>query len=1005
MDNILELLAGGAGWNQNARLLTLTTPARADALLAETARIDEALGPLSEHAGFRIELTALAANAHQSLSALLGRPARLDLQTSFSRTALRPFHGHITEVTRLGADGGFARYRLIIEPWLAFLGHNRDHYLFQDKTVIEIVDELLADWKGHAQLAPAWRWALADTTAYPKRGMTVQYQESDFDFLKRLLAEEGLFCWFEHQAADGETQGSHCLVIADHNGAFSDNQQARIRYTQAGATLSEDSLDRWLGQRRIDTGELNATSWDYRSRSTRPQSAASKKSAAGLRTVAWHDPGQYAWQNSAQGERMLTNQRQAIDARRTQYRGEGTVRTGAPGTTFTLADHPQHDRQAAEQCRFLITGVTHHARNALKEIPLGGNLTAGVSGNGESPAVELYRNQIQAIPAAMPWRPLMADAHGRRLHPRPTARGTLTAIVLGSGTSTHTDRDLRVRVQFPWQRGSQSATRSEHPTGSDNAPASDRLGVWLRVMTPVAGANWGGHLTPRPGQEVIVAFQNGNIDRPVIIGTAYNGQGQTDAQGNQIGSGTQQASPNAPAFFAGEAGEHAHGASLAGLKTQQLDSSRSGQGGYNQLVFDDTPGESRIELATTEHQSQLQLGHLKQQSDNARQKDRGHGAELTTRAAAALRAGSGLLISADTRPGASSHQLDSREPIAQSEAAQSLTQSLAEVAAKQNAALKGDPAADKLPVAEAYQYAIEVMNTTASRGAISRSEGEIKTTQGGTGSVPAWSEPRLQFAAPSGIGQLTPKSHILVAGKSLSIASAQDSNLIAQGNHSLAVKDGLSIFTVGKVGNRSKPNSETGIHLHAASGKVSLQSQSGKTTAAADKKVTIASTDASLSASARKHLLATAKGAYLKIEGGNISVHAPGKVEFKASQKNWAGPASASAGDIRFPNGDYELLQVVPKSRSFQWQLHSGLDGRQQSNVPYQIVSDGKILAEGRTDSFGQTLRYEEEGYYQPVEIWFGESAWSVQPEADDSEMPFPMDEQRYGQDEDLWNA
>lgn len=991
MDNILALLADGAGWNQNARLLTLTTPAGADALLAETARIDEALGPVSEHAGFRIDLTVLAANAHQSLTALLGQPARLDLQTSFSRTALRPFHGHITEVTRLGADGGFARYRLIIEPWLAFLGHNRDHYLFQDKTVIEIIDELLADWKGHAHLAPVWRWALADTTAYPKRGMTVQYQESDLDFLKRLLAEEGLFCWFEHQAADGETLGQHCLVIADHNGAFADNAQARIRYTQAGATLSEDSLDRWLGQRRIDTGELNATSWDYRSRSTRPQSTASKESGASLRTVAWHDPGQYAWQNSAHGERMLTNQRQAIDARRTQFRGEGTVRTGAPGTTFTLAEHPQHDRQAAEQRRFLITAVTHHARNALKEIPSGGALKAGVSGSTESPAVELYRNQIQAIPASMPWRPLMADAHGRRLHPRPTARGTLTAIVLGSGSPTHTDRDLRVRVQFPWQRGSQSATRSEHPTGSDNAPASDRLGVWLRVMTPVAGANWGGHLTPRPGQEVIVAFQNGNIDRPVIIGTAYNGQGQTDAQGNQIGSGTQQASPNAPAFFAGEAGEHAHGASLAGLKTQQLDSSRSGQGGYNQLVFDDTPGESRIELATTEHQSQLQLGHLKQQSDNARQKDRGHGAELTTRAAAALRAGSGLLISADARPGASSHQLDSREPIAQSEAAHSLTQSLADVAAKQNAALKGDPAADKLPVAEAYQHAIEVMNTTASRGAISRSEGEIKTTQGGTGSVPAWSEPRLQFAAPGGIAQLTPKSHILVAGKNLSIASGQDTNLIAQGNHSLAVKDGLSIFTVGKVGNRSKPNSETGIHLHAASGKVSLQSQSGKTTAAADKKVTIASTDASLSASAKKHLLATAKGAYLKIEGGNISVHAPGKVEFKASQKNWTGPKSSTVSTPSFPKSE---LQITPNKTSYYSQqfdlshlVGNEITGFSSEGIPYQVFdSNGTFITSGTTNSEGMTDRVFTDDSKDLV-VLLGGGNWEIEERTEEYEL------------------
>ena len=130
-------------------------------------------------------------------------------------------------------------------------------------------------------------------------------------------------------------------------------------------------------------------------------------------------------------------------------------------------------------------------------------------------------------------------------------------------------------------------------------------------MTPVAGANWGGHMTPRPGQEVLVAFQNGNIDRPIIIGTVYNGSGNTDAQGNQQAGSTLQASANAPAFFAGkEAEAHTHNASLSGLKSQQLNASKTGQGGYNQLVFADTPGASRIEAAPTEYQRARHLGHL-----------------------------------------------------------------------------------------------------------------------------------------------------------------------------------------------------------------------------------------------------------------------------------------------------------------------------------------------------------------------------------------------------------
>ena len=796
MNTLLDMIAGGAGWSQNDRLLKLTTPAGPEALLAERVTIDEALGPVVEHAGFRIELSALSPNAEQSLTALLGQPVRLDLQTAASRDVRRPFHGHITQITREGADGGFARYRLIIEPWLAFLGHNRDNYLFQDKSVIDIVDELLSDWKGQGKLVPDWQWRLADPATYPKRGMTVS---------------------------------------------------------------------------AIANGQLP-------------------------RTAAWHDPGQYAWPNSAHGERMLGNQRQAIDARLKQYHGQGTVRSAAPGTTFTLADHPEHDRDTEEHRQFLITAVTHEARNALNLLSSATNANGNADQeSAEEHGVDFYRNRITALRADIPWKPLSTDAHGRCIHPRPTARGTLTAIVVGDGSPTHTDRDHRVRVQFPWQRGSQAASRSPHPSGSDNAPAGHALGVWLRVMSPVAGGNWGGHLVPRPGQEVLVAFQNGNIDRPLIIGAAYNGSGQTDATGNRLGSGTQQASPNAPAFFAGQSDrQHTHQASLSGLKTQQLATSRNGQGGHNHLVFDDTPGESRIELGTTQYQSHLQLGHLKQQTGNARQADRGHGAELKTQASLALRAGNGLYLSTDARPHASGAHLDSGEAIAQTEDAQRLSQSLAAVAAQQNAALQGDPAADQLPAIDSLQHAASVLKATASQNVGQGSHGTIKTTQGGTGSIPAWSEPRLQLNAPAGIAQLTPQDQILAAGKHLTIATGQDTNLIAQGNHSLAVKNGLALYTVGKAGGKQKPNQETGIHLHAASGSVSLQSQSGKTTAAADKKVTLASTTGNLNASAKQKILATAQSAYLKIEGGNIELHAPGRVEFKASMKKWTGPKSGS---------------------------------------------------------------------------------------------------------------
>ncbi|KAA3654842.1 MAG: type VI secretion system tip protein VgrG, partial [Proteobacteria bacterium] len=243
-------LSPSAGWTQHQRLLRLITPAGNDALLAETATIEEAIGPCVEHAGLRIALDVLSEDAHLPLGSLLGQAVRLDLQTGLSRVDCRPFHGHITAISRLGANGGFCRYRLSIEPWLAFLGHNRDSFIFQQRSVVEIIDAVFARWVGQGALAPAWRWALADPARYPRRGTTTQFQESDLAFVRRLLAEEGLFCWFEHAADDSASLGRHTLVIADHNAAFTDNPQPRVGFTQPATPLPDDSIDRWPGLRR-----------------------------------------------------------------------------------------------------------------------------------------------------------------------------------------------------------------------------------------------------------------------------------------------------------------------------------------------------------------------------------------------------------------------------------------------------------------------------------------------------------------------------------------------------------------------------------------------------------------------------------------------------------------------------------------------------------------------------------------------------------------------------------
>ncbi|NRR28613.1 type VI secretion system tip protein VgrG [Oxalobacteraceae bacterium] len=956
------------GFTQETRLLRLSTPMGGDVLLAECVRGEEAISR-----GFRFQLSALSTDAGLSLRALLGQPVLLELLTATSGNALRPFHAHVTAIRLEGSNGGMARYALTLEPWTAFLARSRDSRVFQDMTVFDILDAVFARYQGQGKLAPAWRFDIRDRTIYPRRSLSTQYQESDLAFAERLMSEEGLFYFFNHEGEpDSPSLGRHELLIADHNGAFQPNAQNTVRFTQPGAVMKEDSMDRWRSELRLQTNAVELRSWDYRTLDSRPVSASAPRSD-GANLLSRDAPGAYAYATREQGQRIAEHQLQALEARKQVFTGAGTVRTLAPGTTFTLDSHAVFDLAASADARsFLITRTVHLMHNNLSaELQaglmqrIGGGLLAeaiaaehGASLHavgkqmGERP---LYRNRIDAISAALPYRASSTDGHGQLLHPRPTVTGQQTAIVVGpSGAVVHTDRDHRVKVQFHWQRGEQSHSRLSHPApdGHSGAPADDKAGTWVRIaapLAPVAGANWGSHAVPRIGQEVLIDFLEGNIDRPVIIGAVYNGKGQTDAQHNQMSQGAGVATGNAPAWFPGEAGAHAHPAVLSGIKSQSMDSSQAGGGAYGQLVFDDSPGQSRVALQrhAKAHQgsAELNLGHLRHQTDNQRLAPVGFGAELKTEHSAALRAGQGMLLSADKRTGASGAMLDSREAQAQIKQSQQLQTTLASTAQKHNAKLKDEKGAEEpqpevLPAIAQMAHSADVLEQTSDVAGEDGKGGD----NGGRGSSTAYGEAHLQLSSPAGMAMLTPASAIL-SGSTGSISAGQDINLAAQANMFHTVRNGISLFTYGKATNKEKPNQETGIRLHAASGKVSSQSQSDLTRLTADKSITVASVTKSVTVAAKNHVLLTAQGASIKLEGGNIVLSGPGKIEFKASKKELGGPASASP-----------TLPALPKTenidQAIELNFHYG-DLEPVLNAPYKVTFADGTSRSGKLDAKG----------------------------------------------------
>ncbi|MCI1005925.1 type VI secretion system Vgr family protein [Herbaspirillum sp. C7C8] len=945
---IASAIAALAGaWNQSTRVMRLHLPAGADlgadALMAEKLQAVEEISAFHDRndipevdraiAGYRLQLSCLSLNAGISLRKLLGQAVLVELDTD---GAPRAFHGHVTDCRMEGANGGMARYVLTIEPWLAFLRHRRDSAVFQDMTVPEIIDSVFRDYQGQGRLQPAWRLDLQDASVYAKRSLATQYQETDLAFVNRLLAEEGLFYTIEHKGdASSASLGTHTVVIADHNGSFKPNARERIAFSQPGAVMPQDSIDRWRSVRRWQSNAVEILTWDYRQAAVREASSTSSggdhangsqgETPGGLLLTLRDAPGVYANENRAQAERQARNQLQAIEARNEIFTGTGTVRSLTPATTFTLTGH--YDHVGGAEDHFVLLRVVHQAHNnlnadlkaeamrllgeaTLDQDAVTSSLLDAALQPARGEARPVYRNRFEAIRSKVPYRPLVTDADGKLLHPKPVASGQQTAVVVGAqGQAVHTDRDNRIRVQFHWQRGerSHSGLSSPAPDGHVGAPANEQSGTWVRVLAgiaPTAGVNWGGQAVPRVGQEVLIDFIEGDIDRPVVIGTLYNGRGQDNAQGNQAGQGAGAATGNAPAWFPGDAEGHQHAAVLSGIKTQALGTSQSGGGAYNQLVFDDTPGQSRASLQqhadSHDGASELNLGLLRQQTDNQRLAATGQGFELKTRYSAAIRGGQGLLLSTEKSSGA---QLDVRGALSQLADSVEKQKQLAETAQKHNAKFEGETEAGKLPAVESLAESVEVLKASATASA--GSSGGDDGGEAGSSAATAFSAPQLQLSSPAGIAAATPASAILAAGVTSSVTAGKDINQIAQGNLHHLAKSGISLFTYGKASDASKPVQDAGMALHAASGKVIVQSQAGKTLMTAAKQVTVASVGQDVQITGKQHVQFSAQGAWLKLEGGNIEVHGPGAMEFKASAKELTGPASStssltmSSGDIK----------------------------------------------------------------------------------------------------------
>jgi uncharacterized protein involved in type VI secretion and phage assembly len=269
---------------------------------------------------------------------------------------------------------------LVIEPALKVLNQRVDSWVFQSQTVVELVDGILGDHA--AELGLKWRWELEDEVVYPSRSLCTQFEESDLAFIQRLMAEEGLFYWFEHrgpsaagegggergsagegEGESGEEMGSHTLVISDTNSLLKAHEGGSIRFTQSNAAVfKEDSLRALEAVDRLVPGELVHGSWDYRGAQLIEASVRAEDFEQEVDVSHYDVPGAYAFEDTEQAQRLAQRHLEALRAPGWWLEGVGTWRGAMLCTRWTLSDHPTLEADTA-----LVTlAISHRARNNIQ---------------------------------------------------------------------------------------------------------------------------------------------------------------------------------------------------------------------------------------------------------------------------------------------------------------------------------------------------------------------------------------------------------------------------------------------------------------------------------------------------------------------------------------------------------------------------------------------------------------------------------------------------------------
>lgn len=449
------------------RVMEISTPLGEDVLLFHRMNAREELSRLSE-----FQLALLSERSDINLDAIMGKNVTVKLELPDDKK--RFFNGYVTRFAQIGTHGRYHLYHATVRPWLWFLTRTSNCRIFQEMTVPDIIKKVLDEYS-----VADVKFELSGT--YRVWEYCVQYRETDFNFISRLMEQEGIYYYFKHQ------DGRHTLTIADSytaHSAVEGYEQIAFIPNDRVARPEQEHIDDWNFSREIQPGRYVLDDFNFKTPSLDLQTKTKISRKHELADYEVFDyPGIYTV--TGEGEHYVKTRLEEIHSQFEFAHAKSNARGITVGSLFKLTGHARVDQNR----EYLTTSASFYLEFSEYEAMEGGGST--------------YSCSFAAMNSAEPFRP-------QRITPKPFVQGPQTAMVVGpAGDEIYTDKYGRVKVQFHWDRFGKSDENSS---------------CWMRVSHPWAGKNWGMVAIPRITQEVIVDFLEGDPDQPIITGRVYNAE-------------------------------------------------------------------------------------------------------------------------------------------------------------------------------------------------------------------------------------------------------------------------------------------------------------------------------------------------------------------------------------------------------------------------------------------------------------------------------------------------